>query len=35
MACVVNFNIFERVFFCEFSDVTHAHIATIFKIFLA
>jgi hypothetical protein len=23
-----------RVFFCEFSDVTHAHIATILKILL-
>jgi hypothetical protein len=26
-------NIFEKSIFCEFSDVTHAHIAAILKIF--
>jgi uncharacterized membrane protein len=26
-------NIFEKSLFCEFSDVTHAHIAAILKIF--
>jgi hypothetical protein len=33
MARVVKFNIFEKSIFCEFSDVTHTHIAAVLKIF--
>jgi hypothetical protein len=35
MARGVKFNIFEKSIFCEFSDVTHAHIAVILNVFLA
>jgi hypothetical protein len=34
MAPGVKFNVFEVFFFCEISDLTHAHIAAILNIFL-